>query len=146
MLTDCDGIEIRRSGFRIRIPSPYFWQFYWLKLFPYLLIVNYCNFQFCESCGYHKKVRQKNYPPPPLLLSEIRYPGWVKIRIRDKHPGSATLLEAVVDLCVAGWRGGEGSAEPAAPLQHHGPGPGLLQRPPSHGGHLREPGRLLSHW
>jgi hypothetical protein len=24
--------------------------------------------------------------------SEIRDPGWVKIRIRDKHPGSATLL------------------------------------------------------
>jgi hypothetical protein len=23
--------------------------------------------------------------------SEIRDPGWVKIRIRDKHPGSATL-------------------------------------------------------
>jgi hypothetical protein len=23
---------------------------------------------------------------------EIRDPGWVKIRIRDKHPGSATLL------------------------------------------------------
>jgi hypothetical protein len=24
--------------------------------------------------------------------SEIRDPGWVKIRIRDKHPGSATLI------------------------------------------------------
>jgi hypothetical protein len=24
--------------------------------------------------------------------SEIRDPGWVKIRIRDKHPGSATLV------------------------------------------------------
>jgi hypothetical protein len=24
--------------------------------------------------------------------SEIRDPGWVKIRIRDKHPGSATLF------------------------------------------------------
>ncbi len=24
--------------------------------------------------------------------SEIRDPGWLKIRIRDKHPGSATLL------------------------------------------------------
>jgi hypothetical protein len=21
-----------------------------------------------------------------------RYPGWIKIRIRDKHPGSATLI------------------------------------------------------
>jgi hypothetical protein len=26
------------------------------------------------------------------LGSEIRDPGWVKIRIWDKHPGSATLL------------------------------------------------------
>jgi hypothetical protein len=25
--------------------------------------------------------------------SEIRDPGWVKIRIRDKHPGSATLQD-----------------------------------------------------
>jgi hypothetical protein len=35
---------------------------------------------------------------PSLLLlfldsvSEIRDPGWLKIRIRDKHPGSATLV------------------------------------------------------
>jgi hypothetical protein len=35
---------------------------------------------------------------PSLLLlfldpgSEIRDPGWVKIRIRDKNPGSATLV------------------------------------------------------
>jgi hypothetical protein len=27
--------------------------------------------------------------------SEIRDPGWVKIRIRDKHPGSATLVAEV---------------------------------------------------
>jgi hypothetical protein len=26
--------------------------------------------------------------------SEIRDPGWVKIRIRDKHPGSATLINS----------------------------------------------------
>ncbi len=30
----------------------------------------------------------------------IRDPGWVKIRIRDKHPGSATL--PLVFLCVTG--------------------------------------------
>jgi hypothetical protein len=30
---------------------------------------------------------QKNYPSLVLLLD----PGWIKIRIRDKHPGSATL-------------------------------------------------------
>jgi hypothetical protein len=28
----------------------------------------------------------------------IRDPGWVKIRIRDKHPGSATLLEIIHNL------------------------------------------------
>jgi hypothetical protein len=39
----------------------------------------------------------KNFSRPSLLLlfldpgTEIRDPGWVKIRIRDKHPGSATL-------------------------------------------------------
>jgi hypothetical protein len=27
--------------------------------------------------------------------SEIRDPGWLKIRIRDKHPGSATLIFCV---------------------------------------------------
>ena len=27
--------------------------------------------------------------------SEIRDPGWVKIRIRDKHPGSATLTTGI---------------------------------------------------
>jgi hypothetical protein len=27
-----------------------------------------------------------------IFGSGIRDPGWVKIRIRDKHPGSATLL------------------------------------------------------
>jgi hypothetical protein len=39
----------------------------------------------------------KNFFHPSLLLlflgpgSEIRDPGWIKIKIRDKHPGSATL-------------------------------------------------------
>jgi hypothetical protein len=27
--------------------------------------------------------------------SEIRDPGWEKIRIRDKHPGSATLQSGI---------------------------------------------------
>ena len=39
---------------------------------------------------------KKIFHPCHLLLfldpgSEIRDPGWVKIRIWDKHPGSATL-------------------------------------------------------
>jgi hypothetical protein len=43
---------------------------------------------------------------PSLLLlffdlgSEIRDPGWVKIRIRDKHPGSAKLPIRVAEAFV----------------------------------------------
>jgi hypothetical protein len=42
-----------------------------------------------------KNGRTKKFPPPLLVMldtgSEIRDPGWIKIRIRNKHPGSATL-------------------------------------------------------
>jgi hypothetical protein len=31
--------------------------------------------------------------------SGIRDPGWLKIRIRDKHPGSATLPETI-EYCL----------------------------------------------
>jgi hypothetical protein len=37
---------------------------------------------------------KKNFSPLSFVAvfeSGIRDPGWVKIRIRDKHPGSATL-------------------------------------------------------
>jgi hypothetical protein len=45
----------------------------------------------------YKKVRKqikinKKITSPCFLGSGIRDPGWGKIRIRDKHPGSATLL------------------------------------------------------
>ncbi len=56
-----------------------------------------------------KKGMTINFFHPCLSLlfldpgSEIRDPGWVKIRIRDKHPGSAPLLiemnEKVTDGC-----------------------------------------------
>jgi hypothetical protein len=36
--------------------------------------------------------------------SEIRDPGWLKIRIRDKHPGSATLEHKTL---VIYWQDGE---------------------------------------
>jgi hypothetical protein len=44
-----------------------------------------------------KTGRTKNSPPPLLVLfldpgSEIQDPGWIKIRIQAKYPGSATLL------------------------------------------------------
>ena len=42
----------------------------------------------------------KNFFSPlsfqPVFGSGIRDPGWVKIRIRDKHPGSATLVATVL--------------------------------------------------
>jgi hypothetical protein len=46
-----------------------------------------------------KMVGQKNFPLPLLVLlldpgSEIRNPGWIKNRIRDKHIGSATLISS----------------------------------------------------
>jgi hypothetical protein len=48
----------------------------------------------------HKKAEQQIFVHPSLLLlfsdpgsgmGKNQDPGWVKIRIRDKHPGSATL-------------------------------------------------------
>jgi hypothetical protein len=38
----------------------------------------------------HKKGMITNFFHPSLFLLFLD-PGWVKIRIRDKHPGSATL-------------------------------------------------------
>jgi hypothetical protein len=42
-----------------------------------------------------KKCMTTNFFPPLSFIavfgSEIRDPGWAKIRIREKHPGSATL-------------------------------------------------------
>ncbi len=39
-----------------------------------------------------KKRRATNCFPPHLLCCWIRDPGWIKVGIRDKYPGSATLL------------------------------------------------------
>ncbi len=40
----------------------------------------------CEICGYRKRFAK-------FFLPLLRFldPGWVKIGIRDEHPGSATL-------------------------------------------------------
>jgi hypothetical protein len=51
-----------------------------------------------------KMVGQNQIFPPPLLVlsldsgSEIRDPGWTKIRIRDKHPVSAALFYFFIDI------------------------------------------------
>jgi hypothetical protein len=53
------------------------------------------NIQFCEIWGYKKWFYKKNFSHLSFVAvfgSEIRDPGWVKIRIRDKHSSSATLV------------------------------------------------------
>ena len=50
--------------------------------------------------------------------SGIRDPGWVKIRIRDKHPGSATLVEIpTVVVVVFVSRVGAGLLRPRPSLK-----------------------------
>jgi hypothetical protein len=59
------------------------------------------NFQFCEICGYKTRYDNNFFSPLSFVAvfgsriwdpeSGIRDLGWVKIRIRDKHPGSTTL-------------------------------------------------------
>jgi hypothetical protein len=44
-------------------------------------------------------VGHKKFFPPPLLVLLLD-PGWIKIRIRDKHPGSATLYNFVQNFCL----------------------------------------------
>jgi hypothetical protein len=53
-------------------------------------------FNFVKFLVTKKGMRTDFFHPSLLMLildpgSKIRDPGWVKIRIRDKHPGSATL-------------------------------------------------------
>ncbi len=64
-----------------RIPKPYFWE----------LSDNFLGKKFYNSVLWNlwllKKVWQKIIFHPSLLLLFLD-PGWEKIRIRDKHPGS----------------------------------------------------------
>jgi hypothetical protein len=53
------------------------------------------NFHFCEIYGYKKRYDNEFFSPLSFIAvfeSVIRDPGWVKIRIREIHPGSATLV------------------------------------------------------
>jgi hypothetical protein len=48
------------------------------------------NIQFCEICGYKKWFDKKKFSPLSFVAvfgSEIRDPGWVKIRIGDRGSG-----------------------------------------------------------
>ncbi len=111
-LTPGSGIRNRFfADLGSRIPNPYFWElidnllgkkFYnSLKIGPNYFLKHFKknNFKFCEICGYKKWYDNKFFFSPLFCCcfcvldprSRIRDPGWVKIRIRDKHPGSTTL-------------------------------------------------------
>jgi hypothetical protein len=62
-------------------------------------------FNFVIFVVNKEKVGQKNFSPSSFVAvvgSEIRYPGWIKIGIQDKHPGSVTLVvnSTFVSSCV----------------------------------------------
>jgi hypothetical protein len=85
-----------------RIPNPYFLElsdnflgkkFYnSLKIGPNLFLQYFKAKIICKICGYIKSY-DNNFFFTPLFCCcfWIRDPGWVKIRIRDRHPESATL-------------------------------------------------------
>jgi hypothetical protein len=59
----------------------------------------FCLFQFRNKIILNfmifvvtKNGRTPFFPPPPPPGFGFRDTGWIKIRIRDKHPGSATLV------------------------------------------------------
>ncbi len=94
-----------------RILNPYFWEvsdkvlgkrFYnsWRKAQNFFLqhLKNKIIFNFMNFVATKKSMTTNFFHPSLLLLfldlgSEIRDPGWVKIRIRDNHPGSTTLMK-----------------------------------------------------
>jgi hypothetical protein len=46
----------------------------------------------------YKKVRKQIYKKFVLPPHVFWDPGWEKIRIRDKHPGSATLIFSIISV------------------------------------------------
>jgi hypothetical protein len=72
----------------------------YLKISPNYFLHHFNNkiiFNFVKFVATKNSMTTHFFHPSLLLLfldpgSEIRDPGWVKIRIRDKHPGTATLL------------------------------------------------------
>jgi hypothetical protein len=64
-----------------------FWQKKLLNLFKNKIIYNFMILVPTKNGG------TKNFPPPLMVL--LLDPEWIKIRIRDKHPGSATLVGTV---------------------------------------------------
>ncbi len=62
--------------------------------------------QFCEIYDSKNKVWPQFFFSPMSFIavsgSGIRDPGWEKVRIRDKHPGSATLAGCLVSFFFFG--------------------------------------------
>jgi hypothetical protein len=82
---------------------------FFLQHFKHKIIFNFVKFVTT------KKYDKIFFHPSLFLLcldpgSEIWDPGWVKIRIRDKHPGSATLINQLT-YCT------EGGADPVNLVQ-----------------------------
>ncbi len=99
------GSRISDSGSRIsdsgsRIPTPYFLElsdkFLGKKFYNSLKTGPNFFVQFCEIFGYKKGLTTNFFSPLSFVAvfgSGIGDPEWEKIRIRDKHPGSATLIK-----------------------------------------------------
>ncbi len=97
--------------FRIPALKPRFlrawWQFFGVKNIIILCKVAQSGFK-CSKIKYLwllKKVGQQIFSSSfvAVLGSRIRDRGWIKIRIRDKHHGSATLEERLV-FSTKKWR------------------------------------------
>ncbi len=81
---------------------------FWVKFYNSLKIVSNLFLQhyktkiilnFVKFMATKKGMTTNFFSPLSIIAfldlgSEVRDPGWVKIRIRDKHPGSATLTPA----------------------------------------------------
>ncbi len=94
--------------------------------------------------------QNENFPPPLLVLFWTRDPVWIKIRTRDKHTGSETLISFLAqDLWWPGGGGGHGqqagagTAQPGRQSAGRGRGqagqtaharPRPPGHPPAHGG------------
>ncbi len=116
LMEGTDSVVDAESGIRnrffpdlgSRIPTPYFWEFSdnflgkkfynSLKIGPNFFLQHFKTkkkFQFCEICGYIKRYDNKFFFTPLFCccfwIRDSRSGIWVKIRIREKHPGSATL-------------------------------------------------------
>jgi hypothetical protein len=106
------GSDIRNRffpdpGSRIPDPKPIFMRTFWgkkfynsLKIGPIIFLQHFKTeiiYNFVKFVATYQGMTTNFFYPSLLLMfldprSGIQDPGWVKIGIRDKHPGSATLI------------------------------------------------------